>query len=242
MAFGLPGTDSSANFDNGPRIQYDARFGGWKRVERVQGSDGSWGNDEEDLLAPSFVLDFRTLEVGWLKFSSPPSFMLAPYGGPVPPQPEELGDNKRRAFQPGFRLKLLLAPKRGLHTFSHNSKTVLGVMDELHQAYMRAPEARLGQVPVIGVTGKTVIEIKNKEGTSKFYAPKMEITAWIDRPEVFGPATSPIPAPSFAQEPVSTAPPATKHVGPPVTQAAPAPAPAAAFEPDGPTLDDSLPF
>src|ERR1700749_2842071 len=112
MAFGIPGSDSAGSA-NGPflgRIQYDSRVGFWKYVKRAQDVSGNWVDEEsEPFKNPTLLMDFGSLEAGYIKFASPPAFLLVPYGQLYPPQPEELavdaGGKQRKAFQPGFRVK-----------------------------------------------------------------------------------------------------------------------------------------
>jgi len=108
----------------------------------------------------------------------------------------------------------------------------------LHQAYLNAPEAQAGQIPIVKVTGTTVTEAKTPQGTSRFHSPIFEIAKWMHRSPELGEATA---SPGVVQQPVSA--PAgeaktvraempTNHVPPP----APKPAPVKA------DLDDDLPF
>src|SRR6185312_15669905 len=120
--------------------------------------------------------------------SSPPVFMVVPYGKAIPQQPEEMttdSDGKsRKAFAPGFRVKVA-SPKtfgdNDAYYFSNSSKTVLGPMDELHETFRRAPEAATGKVPVVSVSKTSKVEIKSKNGTNTYYAPVFEIVGWQDR-------------------------------------------------------------
>ena len=208
MAFGIPGSAPSG--ENGQflgRIQFDARTGFWTVVKRKQGADGMWTDQQSDpMRTPQFLMDFGSLEVGYIKFASPPAFVLAPYGQPVPQQPEELiqdaAGKKKKAFQPAFRVKLASQKTFGdgdIYYFAQNSKTVLDVMDELYQRFETSPEAGTGQIPVVSVTGTRVVEFKTQQGTTKFHAPVFEITAWFERIPAFGDRTVPAPIPHAAQ-------------------------------------------
>ena len=225
MAFGIPNSDSGSS--TGAflgRIQYDARTGFWKTVKRVQGEDGSYGDDEsEPFKVVSFLADFGSLEVGYIKLTSPPSFLVVPMGHPIPQQPEEMatgkpGDKPKKAFAPGFRLKVCSPKTFGdneAYYFSGTAKNVMGPMDDLHMRYKAAPEAAEGKVPVISVTKTIKNEIKTPKGTNTFYAPAFEIVGWSDRVEAFGERTVPAPVNGRA-----VAEPVARHVPPPTPKAA----------------------
>ena len=227
MAFGIPGTDgggSSGEFLG--RINVDARSGFWTITKRIQ-KDGRWENDTTaPFLNPTMLMDFGSLEVGFMKISSPPAFMLVPMGQPIPPQPQEMqegrpGEKPRKAFQPGFRIKVMSQKTFGdgaAYYFSANSKTVMGPVDALWALFCASPEAAAGKVPVVNVTGSEKIQIKTPQGNSTFYAPIFAIAQWVDRPAVLGDRTVPPPAARAAQL---------------VVAAAPAPAPSASAPPPG---------
>jgi hypothetical protein len=225
--FGIPGTDgggSSGEFLG--RINVDARTGFWTITKRIQ-KDGMWTNDTTPPFQnPTMLMDFGSLEVGYMKISSPPAFMLVPMGQPIPPQPQEMqevrpGEKPRKAFQPGFRIKVMSQKTFGdgaAYYFSANSKTVMGPVDALWALFCASPEAAAGKVPVVNVTGSEKIQIKTPQGNSTFYAPIFAIAQWVDRPAVLGDRTVPPPAARAAQL---------------VVAAAPAPAPSASAPPPG---------
>lgn len=218
MAFGIPNSGENSGGEILPRVQYDARVGYWKTIDRLQGPEG-WASHENDIPTPfSAVFLFHELEVGYIKFANPPGFALVQFGGAIPPQPDELNNEGRKAYQPGFRLKMF-APKTlgGIRVFANNSKTVLGAMDTLHQAYLAAPEAKQGLLPVVAVTGKQVIEVKNKNGSAKFYVPVFAIQKWVDRASVKTGNGAPAQAPSQAPQtaPQAPRPTSANHAPPP---------------------------
>lgn len=229
--FGIPGTDtggSSGEFLG--RINVDARTGFWTITKRIQ-KDGMWTNDtSQPFQAPTLLMDFGSLEVGYMKISSPPAFMLVPMGQPIPPQPMEMtearpGEKPRRAFQPGFRIKVMSQKTFGdgdAYYFSANSKTVMQPVNALWEQFRASPEAASGKVPVVNVTGAEKVQIKTPQGTSTFYAPIFSIAQWVDRPAALGERTVPPPAASAAvaaPAPQATAP--ANHVPPPQPVAAP---------------------
>jgi hypothetical protein len=225
MAFGIPGSESTGGGEFLGRIQYDTRVGFWQTVKRVQG-DGGWVDDKgEQFKNPTMLFDMGTLEVGYIKFSSPPAFLVVPYGQPIPPQPQEMSTDAagktRKAFLPGFRVKVASAKVFGdgaAYYFAHNAKTVMEPMDELYQIYEQAPEAAQGKVPLVAVTGTRLVEIKSPQGTNRYHAPIFAIQAWYDRLEVFGPRTVPPPA---ARAPAMTTQAARQMAAASVQQAAP---------------------
>lgn len=202
MAFGIPGSENSANGEFLGRIQYDTRVGFWQIVKRVQDGSGNWVDDKsEQFKNPTMLFDLGSLEVGYIKFATPPAFLLVPYGKPIPQQPEEMVTDaqgkKRKSFLPGFRLKVASSKTFGddaAYYFAHNAKTVMEPMDELYQEFERAPEAAAGKVPLVAVTGTRLVEIKSSQGTNRYHAPIFVVQAWYDRIGVFGERTVAAPA------------------------------------------------
>jgi hypothetical protein len=230
MAFGIPGTDTGSGGEFLGRINVDARTGFWTITRRIQ-RDGMWTNDtSQPFQTPTMLMDFGSLEVGYMKISSPPAFMLVPMGQPIPPQPQEMqegrpGEKPRRAFQPGFRIKVMSQKTFGdgeAYYFSANSKTVMGPVDALWTQFCASPEAAAGKVPVVNVTGAEKVQIKTPQGNSTFYAPIFAIAQWVDRPASLGDRTVPPPAARAAgaapaPQPAAPAAPAApaNHVPPP---------------------------
>lgn len=229
MAFGIPGTDSGGGSGGEflGRIQYDTRTGFWKTVDRDQNSDGSWSDKESDFYRdPTFLADFGSFEAGYAKLTSPPVFLMVPMGQPYPPQPQELGEKGRKAFQGGCRLKVA-APKLfgddAARYFTVTAKTVLGPMEALWVQFQNAPEATSGRVPLVQVKGTTLIEVKTPEGKSKFHAPNFVIVGWKDRLPCFGERTVPAPGGNAAAPAAASHAPPPGHVPPPAPAAAPSP-------------------
>ncbi len=206
MAFGIPG--STAGTDSGSflaRVQYDARSGFFTNVDRVQGEDGRWGdNAGEPYRGLTAAFDFGSMEAGYIKFASPPAFILVPFVGDAtvyPPQPQEMttpakqGEAARKAFLPGFRIKLAgkVFGDAEPRYFAHTAKGVLATMEELYKAFSAAPEAARGLIPVVQHASTKTLETSGKHGTTKNYAPEWKIVQWIDRPAIFGDRTCPAP-------------------------------------------------
>ena len=151
MAFGHSRTQSPTQGGQFlGRIQFDARVGFWKIVKRIQQSDGGWDDDtSEPFRNPTFLLDIGTLEVGYIKFASPPAFLVVPFGQEIPPRPADrvtdAEGKSRSAYLPGFRVKVYnpkLFGDADPYYFANNSKTVLEPMDALHTLAIQAPEAQ----------------------------------------------------------------------------------------------------
>lgn len=249
MAFGIPGSESQSGEFLG-RIQYDTRVGFWQVIKRVQEAGGGWIDDKsEQFKNPTMLLDMGSLEVGYIKFASPPAFMTVPYGHPIPPQPQDMmadaNGKQRKSFLPGFRLKVASSKVFGdsnAYYFAHNAKTVMEPMDELYQLYEQAPEAAAGKVPLVAVTGTRVVEIRSPQGTNRYHAPIFSIQGWYDRLEVFGPRTVPEPGAvnghaHVPQAPAQPAPVQAAPVTPPPAQAASTGAPASGGMPFAPMVD-----
>lgn len=230
--FGVPGTNKQSSQEFLGRLQFDARVGFWCVVDREQQLDGGWADRRsDDVRKLAVAIDFGSLEIGWLKLSSPPSFLLAPYGQICPPQPQEMGDNNKRAFSFGFRVKTLSPTLFGddkPRYFSGTSRSLLDPFNNLHQHYLCAPEAANGQIPIVKVTGTTVTEAKTLQGTSRFHSPIFEVVRWVDRSEELGEATAacevapqPVPETVAPAKPAASAMP-PKHVQPPAPKVAPA--------------------
>lgn len=231
MAFGIPGSEPSSGGEFLGRINCDARTGFWTITRRVQGPDGMWTNDTTPPFQnPTFLIDFGTLEVGYMKITSPPAFLLVPMGQPIPPQPTEMsegrnGEKPRRAFQPGFRVKVMSQKTFGdaaAYYLSGNSKTLMGQVEALWQTFSAAPEAATGMVPIVNVTGSEKVMVKTPQGSNTFYAPSFQIVSWADRPAALGERTVPPPAPRAG---ATSAPAPAAHVPPPAPVEAPQPQP-----------------
>lgn len=247
MAWSIPGTEGSSGEFLG-RIQYDSRTGFWQTVKRTQDNGGNWFDEKsEPFKGVSLLVDFGTIELGYINLSSPPVFLLVPAGKPYPQQPETMaaakpGDKPRKAFLPGFRLKVMSRKTFGdddAYYLSGTSKTLRGPIEQLHEAFEAAPEARAGKIPIVESTRAIAVTTKGTHGTSTFYAPEFRILGWMDRPEAFGERTVPAPGGRSVQSggsgpaapPTYSAPPpgyGANHVGPPQQPAQPsAPPPSA---------------
>lgn len=222
MALGIQ--TSTGGGDVRPYITYDAKAGRAFRIDRRQGGDGVWSSDKVDISRDlTFIADFASIRVGWIHYTQQgPVKRLATLGKePIPARPADVNSEGKPAFKQGFELLVLLSNSCGggpAREFSSTAGCVIEAVDALHDAYMAAPEAALGKLPVV----KMADAVPVKAGQSTNYKPVFQIVAWKDRPAEL-PADAGTPA---APAPAAT-PPATGStaVAPPV-QAAPAPQPA----------------
>jgi hypothetical protein len=234
VAFGLTVGSGSGEFT--PQVRWDARAGRIHVVERVQGMAG-WETQLNDVTAsqPVFMIDFGTIQVGWLTFAPRPDFVTVPLGSPLPPRPS--GDYKQGV------VVQLFSPKNfgGKRELAVTSKAVLGPLDALHTAYLAAPESQRGMMPVVQLTGTLPVSTRGPQGNITNYSPQLVIVAWAPRPDDLGPVTVGAIQPPAAAKPMAappTPPPAPPQAAP---QAAPgngaampwdvAPAPVAASQP-----------
>ncbi len=211
MAFGLTVGSGSGEFT--PQVRWDARAGRMHVVERVQGMAG-WETQLNDVTAsqPVFMIDFGTIQVGWLTFAPRPDFVTVPLGSPLPPRPS--GDYKQGV------VVQLFSPKNfgGKRELAVTSKAVLGPLDALHTAYLAAPESQRGMMPVVQLTGTLPVTTRGPQGNITNYSPQLVIVAWAPRPDDLGPVTAgsvQSPAPPPAPRPAASAPVAAPPTPPP---------------------------
>lgn len=185
MALGF-NTESKSSGDILPIIKYDAKGGDLIAVNRVQGDDGQWTKNEEEIAMPTnFVMDLENIEVGWLSFASgAPDFAMAKVGEPMPGKPS---DEHKQAFRVRVGSTAL-----GLREFSHSAKTVLRCMDELHSKYLAEKGQHAGLMPVVAVEGTETIKIQSPNGELRFKAPKWNIVSWVDAPDFFDTGAAPV--------------------------------------------------
>lgn len=207
MALGLPvGGESTGDFT--PIVKWDARAGRAFRIERSQGSDGTWNTDSVEITNGfTAVMDLGNIEVGWAHFAAgvAPSYAMVPHGQALPARPSD-------QHKHGFRLMMKLGKGSGgdVREISSTSKAVLGAIDQLHTEYEAGVKDNPGKLPVVAITGAKSITSTGKGQSSTNYAPIFEITKWVDRPADLGgaasakqeeaPAPKPAPAPAAASD------------------------------------------
>lgn len=195
-------------------MQYDARSGFFTNVDRVQGADGAWSDKAgEPYRGLTAAFDFGSMEAGYIKFASPPAFVLVPFVGDetgYPPQPQEMtqpkpGETPRKAFLPGFRIKLMgkAFGSPDPRYFAHTAKGVMATMEELYRSFASAPEASAGLIPIVQHVSTRTLETSGPRGTTKNFAPEWKIVQWIDRPATFGDRTCPPPSGGMMKVPAA---------------------------------------
>lgn len=196
------GLSTSSGGDFKPYAKFDARAGRWFRK-----GDGGDVDITDNFAA---VFDLEQIEVGWMTFAagSAPVYVTQGIDRGLPAKPEGLN------WKQGFRVDIALssAAGGGAYEVSSTAKALINVIDRIHTEYQSAPEAKEGKLPVLKMTGTTVVETKGPQGVTRNYAPNLSIAAWVDRPATLS---------KKAQAAVS-APPA-----PPATGSTPVPPPAA---------------
>ena len=174
-----------------PIVKYDARQGVFSKMDRRQTAQGDWESVPVPWPDPTFLADLHHIEVGWISFASGrPDLRLVPLGEALP-EKQDATDAKQ-----GFRLLIKLPASEGgeIRHFSHTGMGVVKAFDELHDRFLKAPEAKdENLVPVISVDD--VKPVKTRQGAVN-YAPEFTISKWVARPEGFHPdqvASEPIP-------------------------------------------------
>jgi hypothetical protein len=226
MAFGIK-TTSDGSGDFLPIVKFDARAGRFFRVDRVQGSNG-WESHDEDITGKGpFIIDLARVQVGWISFANGPTFQLVPLGQPLPAKPGGVDEKGKSTFKQGFRVRLF-APQLlgGVREFSHTAKCVIAAMDQLHDAYLAAPESKEGKLPLVEMTGTIAVKTPTPQGTTTNYAPVFKIAQWLDRPVELDDApaqenVAPAAAKATLAHPQSNH---AQHVPPPAAAATAAPA------------------
>lgn len=176
MALGLQTEVTAGDFL--PIVKYDARAGRWTRRDR-----DNVGNVDEVDITNQFraVFDLENIEVGYMDLTgAQPRWTMQHVSQGLPKKPEGEG------WRQGFRLRLKLGKDIGgdVREFASAAKAVIRPIDELHTAFMAAPERQQGKLPIVTMTGTSVVETVAPGGVKqRNYAPKLEIVGWVDRPK-----------------------------------------------------------
>ena len=214
MALGIP-----TNANRTPIVKYDARAGRWFRVD---------GKDSVVDISNGFaaIFDLAQIDIGWALFAAgaPPSTSFARVPAPMPPQPTP--DHKR-----SVRLMLKLSKTAGgdVREVLTQAGIVQAAIDALHDAYMAAPEAKEGKLPVVACPStEAVVQAMGNGGKSTNYKPVLQIVNWVARPADLPLTSGPVPV-AVAAPAAVVAPPSTGSMiaAPPQPKAAPAPLPPA---------------
>jgi len=206
MGLGLK--TESGDFD--PFVKFDARAGRWFR--KAKEGEGDVVDITDNFAA---VFDLSGIEVGWILFAAGagPIYVTQPVEQGLPPKPP--GDHKQ-----GFKMRIVLPAHLGggAHELASTAKALIGAIDTMHTAYTAAPEADQRKLPVYKMTGTQVIETKGPSGTTRNYAPKMELVQWVDRPASLGAVKPTAAQPAAQPSPASTG---STRVDPPTRQPTP---------------------
>ena len=98
-------------------------------------------------------------------------------------------------------------------------------MNQLHDAYMAAPEQAAGKLPVVRCA--SVLPVTSKHGTN--YQPVFQIVQWVDVPaELASVGITNTSPPAKQVAPVAAAPAVAAHAPPPTVSAPPPKQPEAA--------------
>lgn len=176
MGLGLP-VRASGEFN--ALCKYDARAGRMFRVDRVERNGTFEKNDVEITQGFQAIFDLKNIDVGYVRFveNGAPEWAMVKIGQPLPAKPS--ADHRQ-----GFRVNIKLAKSLGgdLREFASAAGCVISAMDQLYDAYSKAPEAAAGKLPVVAMTGSTAVKSGSGQRTSTNYAPNLVITGWVDRP------------------------------------------------------------
>jgi len=179
MAFGIP--DRAGDFL--PIVKYNAKAGRIYRSDRTNTGSGWEVNDVDISQIFSGVFDFENIHVGWAYFSpTGPQWVMSIYGKePLPPQPEERGEDGKLLFKQAFKVQLALSKAcgGGVRELAGTAVSIVQSIDALYQQYVASPERTKGRLPVVKLA--SVTPEKGSYGTN--YRPVWEITSWVDRPE-----------------------------------------------------------
>lgn len=160
-----------------PVVKFDARFGTFTRVDRVQDDSGGWKSDPHEIPADDFefVADLANLQIGWMSFGGngqAPDFRMVGLD-------DDIGDRPSDKHKEGFRLKVKLTNGAGddVREFASTAVGLWKSVDELHTAYEKGVQKNKGKLPLVGVH-----EIITVEGKTTTYRPDFKILKWVARP------------------------------------------------------------
>jgi hypothetical protein len=189
MALGFSTEASTGGSKFLPVVKFDAKSGDMICINREPGQKpGEWEKTEVEVELPTkVVIDFENLEVGWISFAPTYSAVMVKAGEKFPAQPTP--DHKQ-----AVRAKVFFK-EHGLREFSPTSKTVLRVIDKLHDEYLSAADKNAGKMPVISINGTKPVKITTPQGELRFKVPDMVISGWTEAPAAFSGAQEPAEQP-----------------------------------------------
>jgi len=193
MALGMNLETATGGSKFVPAIKFDAKAGDLIVVNRDPQSDGTWEKTDIEVPMPvRAVMDFENLQVGWLTFTPSYNSVMAKVGSKMPAQPSP--DHKQAVV-----LRMFFK-EHGLRDFTPTSKTVLRVVNRLHDEYLEGVKANAGKLPLVEFAGTETVKIVTPQGELRFKAPTMKIVSWVAPPKEMSeqaaaaPAATPAPA------------------------------------------------
>ena len=173
-------------------VKYNAKAGRWYT------KDDAPNAAEFEVVNMTAVFDIPNLKTGWFLFqagSAPDKSINA--------QLSAWGAKPSDAHKRGFQINLFSDKNLlGVREFASTAGSVIEAMNGLYDAWLAAPEAAQGKLPVVRCAG--VLPVTGKHGVN--YAPVLEIVAWVDRPAQLGEVTAKAPvAPVIAELPAGPA-------------------------------------
>jgi hypothetical protein len=188
MGLGLS-VSSGSSGDRKPIVKYDARAGRMHRIDRQDGVN----NPVEITNGFTAIFDLANIEVGYARFNAggAPEWAMVKIGQPLPAKPAP-------DFKQAFRLNIKLARNIGgdVREFASAAGCVISAMDSLYDAYTAAPERSQGKLPVVTLTGTTMITSGSGAQKSTNYAPNFAITNWMTRPADLAGVAAPMSSPA----------------------------------------------
>lgn len=165
---------------------------------KFNGKAGRWyakkGEQEVEVMNPTFVPDFENIRTGWFWFreGAAPSIILDKnLTEPAPKPTAQLTDQNgkvRDCYKRGFEIKLFSQQAFGGVVVLNGAAMHLNdAIKDLYAQYSEGKSANPGQLPVVHATG--TLPMKDKHGTN--YKPVFAILKWIPRPAEFDAAATP---------------------------------------------------
>jgi len=161
-----------------PFLKYNAKSGRWYSKQE----DAA---DDKEVKGMTAILDLAQIKTGKFKFAAgvaPDLKFDSSLGAGDAAKPDE-------TYKPGFYVLAFAKSIGGLREFTSNAGVVNEAMNELYDAYIAAPEAGQGKLPVVKCVEEKPVE--SKHGTN--YKPVFEIQKWVDRPAEMALADAPKP-------------------------------------------------
>jgi len=160
-----------------PFLKYNAKSGRWYSKQE----DAA---DDKEVKGMTAILDLAQIKTGKFKFAAgvaPDLKFDSSLGAGDAAKPDE-------TYKPGFYVLAFAKSIGGLREFTSNAGVVNEAMNELYDAYIAAPEAGQGKLPVVKCVEEKPVE--SKHGTN--FKPVFAIQKWVDRPAEMPLADAPV--------------------------------------------------